>query len=62
MKHEFIIIEDARLLVWELTESIETLKEQLSLIEQDKSAFDKIASEKRKLEFLGIRVALKTLL
>ena len=62
MKRELIIIEDARLLVWELTESIETLKEQLSLIEQDKSAFDKIASEKRKLEFLGIRVALKTLL
>ncbi len=62
MKRELINVNDARLLVWELTESIEILNEQLNLIESDIVEFNKIVSEKRKLEFLGIRVALKTLL
>jgi phosphopantetheinyl transferase len=55
-------LNDAGLLVWELTESAETLKSQLNLTEYDKSEFEKIVSEKRKLEYLGIRIALKTLL
>ena len=62
MKSELITFSDAMLLVWELTESIETLKEQLNLVDSDKIALEKIVSEKRKLEFLGIRVAFKTLL
>jgi len=62
MKSELITFSDAMLLVWELTESIEKLKEQLNLVDSDKIALEKIISEKRKLEFLGIRVAFKTLL
>ena len=62
MKRELITLEDARLLVWDLTESVDDLKDQLILIESDIIEFDKIISDKRKLEFLGIRVALKTLL
>jgi 4'-phosphopantetheinyl transferase len=62
MKHQVIVFEDAKIMVWELTENIEALKEQLDLSEQEKIAFDKIVSDKRKLEFLGIRVALKSLL
>ena len=62
MKSELITFSDAMLLVWELTESIETLKEQLNLVDSDNIALEKIVSEKRKLEFLGIRVAFKTLL
>ena len=62
MKHEVIVIGDAKIMVWELTESIESMKEQLILSESDKTVFNKIASDKRKLEFLSIRVALKSLL
>jgi len=62
MKRELFELKDLKLLVWELTESVDTLKGQLNLTEQDRIAFEKIVSEKRKLEFLGIRVALKSLL
>lgn len=62
MIHHLTQLKDATLLVWELTENIKDLKEQLNLTEPDNSKFDKIVSDKRKLEFLGVRVALKTLL
>jgi len=62
MKHELIIHAEAKVLVWELTESVDTLYGQLILNESDNAAFNKIVSEKRKLEFLGIRVALLALL
>lgn len=62
MKRWLITFKDAKVLVWELTESIENLQDQLSLTDADKTEYEKIASDKRKLEFLGIRVALKTLL
>ena len=62
MIHKLITQGDAKLLVWEVSESIETLQDQLNLTESDQTAFKKIASDKRKLEFLGLRVALKTLL
>jgi phosphopantetheinyl transferase len=62
MKCELITLKEARVLVCEVTGSVETLKEQMTLIESDKTAFEKIVSEKRKLEFLGIRIALKTLI
>jgi len=62
MKHEVIELENARIMVWQLTESVETLKGQLDMTEQEKTGFDKINSDKRRLEFLGIRVALNALL
>jgi len=62
MKSKLMTIDGATILVWELTESIEKLKSQLQLIESDKIEFDKIVSDKRKLEFLGIRTALKTVI
>lgn len=62
MIYRLITLEEAKVLVWELTESVETLFEQLNLNESDKIAFGNIVSVKRKLEFLGIRLALKALL
>ena len=61
MKSELIISGEAKVLVWELTESVETLYNQLKLTESDNAAFNNIVSVKRKLEFLGIRVALQAL-
>ena len=61
MKSKLITIDGAAILVWELTESIESLKLQLHLTDSDRSVFDKIVSDKRKLEFLGIRIALQTI-
>ena len=55
-------IDGATILVCEMTESVETLKSQLHLNDSDRTEFNKIASEKRKLEFLGIRTALKTVI
>ncbi|MDR3651425.1 MAG: 4'-phosphopantetheinyl transferase superfamily protein [Paludibacter sp.] len=51
---------DARILVWELTESFEELKLRLSGIHKKK--LKKFSSEKRKLEYLCVRVAMKELL
>ena len=58
--NNIISIDDARVLVWEVTETIDELK--LKLKELDENEFDQIVSEKRKLEYLGIRVALSELL
>jgi len=55
-----ILTEDIRLLVWDLTESIDELKKQLVLFNERE--LKNIVSEKRKLEFLGVRVAMKKLL
>lgn len=52
--------DDSRWLVWELTESLEEL--QLQLPGLDQVALDAKATDKRKLEYLGVRVALKALL
>ena len=62
MKSKLITADRATILIWELTESIEVLKSQLQLTESDRFEFDKIVSKKRKLEFLGIRIALKTVI
>jgi 4'-phosphopantetheinyl transferase len=62
MKCELITLKEARVLVCKVTGSVETLKEQLTLIDSDKTVFEKLVSEKRKLEFLGIRIALKSLI
>jgi len=58
--NNIIPFNDARLLVWEVTENIDELK--LLLRELDENEFEQIVSAKRKLEFLGIRVALNELL
>jgi len=62
MKSKLMTIDGATILVCELTESVEILKSQLHLNDSDRTEFDKIVSEKRKLEFLGIRTALKTVI
>jgi 4'-phosphopantetheinyl transferase len=55
-----IPIDGVRLLVWELTESIDDLLLQLPGL--DLFELENKTSEKRKLEFLGVRVAMKVLL
>ena len=62
MIREEITINDARLLIWELTESIEELLEQLELTELAAFEYKKIKSTKRKLEYLGVRIAINKLL
>lgn len=59
-RHVILSLDDARLLVLELTGSIDELQQQLSKL--DPSELEKIVSQKRKMEFLGVRVALKILL
>ena len=54
------LTEGTRLLIWEMTEGIEALKEQLILHDSDE--LEKRMSDKRKLEYLAVRVALKKLL
>jgi phosphopantetheinyl transferase len=57
-----IILENGAFLkVYEVTESIGDLLLQLELNEYDRQQFDNIASDKRKTEFLGIRIAFKEL-
>lgn len=51
---------ESMILVWELTETIDELNKMLSGLNQ--SEFNNITSEKRKREYLGVRVALKELL
>ena len=58
--HNIITIDEARILIWELTENMDDLL--LQLPELDVAELQKHSSEKRKLEFLGVRIALKALL
>lgn len=50
------------LLIWELTETLDELKKEFQLSDNEFIEFNKIVSEKRKLEYLGVRIALKELL
>jgi len=59
-KNNIILFDNARVLVWKITEKIDELK--LKLKELGENEFEQIVSEKRKLEYLGIRVALSELL
>jgi len=57
-----VTVDDAKLLVWEITQSIDELVsgfEDFTLFAVD---FEEISSDKRKLEFLGTRWLLKILL
>jgi 4'-phosphopantetheinyl transferase len=58
--NDIITLDKARILVWELTGNIDDLL--LELPEVDIVELEKHTSEKRKLEFLGVRIALKALL
>lgn len=63
MKQEFnsrITVENAHFLIFKIEESIDELFQQLEFI--DLTEFSNIVSDKRKLEYLGVRVALKRLL
>jgi len=58
--HTASIPNNTRLLVWEITESIEELSKHLT--ELNLTELESKATEKRKQEYLGVRVALKALL
>ena len=63
MKQDFtstIRYEEAHLLIFELTESIDELYKQLDFVNIDE--FSRIVSEKRKSEYLAVRVAMKKML
>jgi phosphopantetheinyl transferase len=62
MNSEFIKIGEALLVILELTESVEDLKEEYHLSDIEYIEFDKITSKKRQREYLGVRLALKLLL
>lgn len=52
--------ENAQVLVWEVTETIDELKQQLAKINSNE--WENLVSEKRKREYLGVRIALKELI
>ena len=63
MKQDFtstIMYEDAQLLIFELTESIDELYKQLDFVNIEE--FSRIVSEKRKSEYLAVRVTMKKML
>ncbi len=63
VKSEFSLqFEDAKLLVMELTESVEELYKKWKIEGQDTTEYEKITSDKRKREYLGVRLALRLLL
>ena len=60
MKHCVKKIGKAEIIVWNLTESVEELKQQLTVYNEEE--FSKLNTDKRKSEYLAVRVALKALL
>lgn len=48
--------------IWELTESCGSLHEQFRFSEKEKSQYEKIINEKRKCEFLAIRLLLQEMM
>ena len=52
----------AKLLVYELTETVDDLLDKMDLSESEKLQFSEIVSEKRKLEYLGVRMCFQKLL
>ena len=59
---DIVTIDDAKLLVWEITQSIDELVSVFNNFALFAVDFEKINSDKRKLEFLGTRWLLKILL
>lgn len=62
MKSRTLEIQDARIIICEITEKVEDLKSQIKLSEKEEVELNSIPTEKRKLEYLGVRLAIKTLL
>ncbi len=58
--NHIISIENTRILVFQVIQSIDELYQQLDYVDQEE--FSKLVSDKRKREYLGVRVALKNLL
>ena len=61
MKFEILKIQDAQIIVLELTETVNELIQFVQLSDNERIEFANIQSEKRKFEFLGIRFACKKL-
>ncbi|NDV46856.1 hypothetical protein D0T49_07320 [Paludibacter sp. 221] len=61
MIYEDYKIGDARLVIWKIVESVDELSREMNLPENI-AELEKIKTEKRKLEFLAARVALKNIL
>ncbi len=57
---QIISIDEARLMVFEVHDSVDEMCQKLSFI--DLTEFSNLKSDKRRLEYLGVRVALKNLL
>ena len=55
-----ISIDGAKLLIFEIAESVEELFQKLNLV--NLTEYSNLKSDKRRLEYLGVRIALKNLL
>jgi len=62
MIHRTIKISDTKILIWKLTETWEELLKQFDKNEIDSVEFSTFHTDKRKKEYLSVRLALKTLL
>ena len=62
MIHEKFIANGAGVLIMEVTESLSDLEVRLSNFEIYKSAYENLKTDKRKLEFLSLRIAINELL
>lgn len=62
MIHEKFIANGAGVLITEVTESLSNLEAGLTNFEIYKSAYENLKTDKRKLEFLGLRIAINELL
>lgn len=61
-KNDIVFVDDAKFLVWEMTDDENRLCEELDDFELYRKDYNLISSTKRKLEFLGSRLLLKILL
>ncbi len=62
MKNEFLKLGEASILITEVTENVDELLKLFQLSDSEEIEFNNIVSDKRKLEYLGVRIALKELL
>lgn len=62
MIYEQFISEDAHILIWEITETVEELSSMLSNLDDYVVDFQKMGTAKRQLEFLTTRIAINLML
>ena len=60
IERNIISIDGAKLLIFEITESVDELFQKLDFV--DITEYSELKSDKRRLEYLGVRIALKNLL